>query len=638
VINLNQLEMGYAGKVLFSDVSLQFHPGNRYGLSGSNGSGKTTLLRVISGQERPTSGSLEIPSSLKIGVLEQDHFTYESEAIINVVLSGRVALWDALKEKDRLLAFGSDEELEHLASIEEEIERHGGYGAEGEAASILAGLGIPAFRLEQSLSVLSGGFKLRVLLARMLFSQPDIMLLDEPTNHLDLYSIQWLEDYLVRQDCMMILVSHDVRFLNAVCTHIADIDYGKIQIYPGNYHDALKQKQEIVELQEKTNRRLEKKKSDLEAFVDRFRAKATKARQAQSRVKMLEKLDVPVHMTSSRRNPAIHFEQCRQAGSTVLEVKGLSKSYGDNKVLSNVTFEVSRGEKIAILGPNGIGKSTLIKILCDSLSHDSGEVHWGYETHYQYFPQDSREILGEKDVTAYDWLQSQDPSAPISKIRGLLGCMLFSGDDALKKISILSGGECSRLVIGRLMLLEHNILLLDEPTNHLDIEGVEELINALDSYEGTVLFVSHNREMVSRVAQRILEITPDYIRQFPGGYDEFIATVGNDWLQVQKKKSQVSSDATESQLSREESKTLQRELKKMRRDIELLEEKLETLEAENENLGSLFSDVEQWMKLSPEVQKEKVLKKEELDTEIASVMEQWELLSFEAEETAARLS
>ncbi|MDX1383113.1 MAG: ABC-F family ATP-binding cassette domain-containing protein [Thermoanaerobaculia bacterium] len=531
VIAVSGLAKSYGQQTLFAGVSMQFNAGERYGLVGANGSGKSTFLRVLAGEEPPSEGTLSIPRKARLGVLRQDHFEYESVPIVHVVMMGNDEVWCAMEEKERILESADESfDADRYAEVEEVILNHDGYALEAKASEILEGLGIETARHHDPLSTLSGGFKLRVLLAQVLAAAPDVLLLDEPTNHLDILSIRWLEKFLVSFPGCALVVSHDHRFLDNVCTHIADVDYETILLYSGNYSDFERQKVAERERKEAEIARQEKQIADHQAFVDRFRAKASKARQAQSKLKLIDRIQIERLPRSSRRYPGFRFGQVRPSGKQVLEIEGIGKSFGDQQVLRDLSLTVGRGDRLAVLGPNGIGKSTLLKILIGRLEADTGSVEWGYETHPGYFAQDHREQLEDSKQSVEAWLWDVCPGEPIGFVRGQLGAVLFSGDEVEKKLSSLSGGEAARLVFARLAVEKPNVMLLDEPTNHLDLEAIDALVEGLSQYPGTLLFVSHDRWFVSRLANRILEITPDGVNDYRGTYDEYLAHCGDDHL------------------------------------------------------------------------------------------------------------
>ncbi len=531
MLELNNLTLEFGDRVLFSDVNFQLYPGNCYGLVGANGTGKSTLLKILTGQTKEYSGQVNWPKSAKIGYLRQDHFAFEDCRIIDTVIQGNVDLWKAKQLQDELTRKGEMDlaDAELYAEAEEVIIQNDGYSAESDAARLLDGLGIPADQHDLPLKTLSGGYKLRVLMAQLLFSKPEILLLDEPTNHLDIFSIKWLEEHLKSFSGLLIVVSHDRDFLNTVCTHVLDIDFGTIRSYTGNYDEFLAAKALTQDQTERAIANQEKERADMQRFIDKFKANASWASQAQSRVKKLEKMDVIEIQASSRRYPHFTFKPDVQSGRVPLMGEDVSKSFGDKQVLRNLSFEIERGDRVAIIGPNGVGKSTLLKLVMEQIKPDVGTVQWGHEAHPGYFPQDYHDLL-KGDMTCYDWLYGFDATAPVGQIRGLLGQMLFTGDDVKNKISSLSGGESSRLIFAKLMLEPNNILLLDEPTNHLDLEAIDMLTEALAAYTGTVVIVSHNRYFVSKIATRILEIKPDGYLDFKGTYPEYLEKQGVDHL------------------------------------------------------------------------------------------------------------
>ncbi len=538
MIAVSDLGKAYGPQTLFEGVSIQFNPGNRYGLVGANGSGKSTFLRILAGEEPPSAGTVAIPKRLRLGVLRQDHFRYEQVPILEVAMMGHAEVWRAITEKEELLArAGESFDADRYAELEELILRHDGYTLEARAGEVLEGLGIPTEVHRRPLATLSGGFKLRVLLAQVLAAGPDALLLDEPTNHLDIVSIRWLEKFLgASYRGLAVVISHDHRFLDNVCTHIADVDYDTITIYPGNYTAFEEAKTTERERRGKEIAQREKQIADHQAFVDRFRYKASKARQAQSRVRMIEKMAEGLEPLpqSSRRYPRFVFRQTRPSGKEVLAIKGLAKAYGDNKVLDGVALTLRRGDRMAILGPNGIGKSTLLKIAAGVVPADAGKVEWGYEARPGYFAQDHREQLGadsRQTVEANLW--ETCPGEPIGFVRAQLGAVLFSGDDVDKQLRSLSGGEAARLLFARLAVERPNVMLLDEPTNHLDLEAIEALVEGLRAYDGTLVFVSHDRWFVSRLATRILELTPAGINDYQGTYEEYLEACGDDHLDTE---------------------------------------------------------------------------------------------------------
>jgi len=533
MITISSLAKTFGAQVLFEGVSLQLSEGCRYGLVGANGSGKSTFLRILAGETDPSEGAASIPRRARVGLLRQDHFEYEEVPILDVVLMGNGELWEAIQAKEAILARATDHfDAERYAAAEDIVLHYDGYSVEARAAEILEGLGIPGEVHRRPLSTLSGGFKLRVLLAQTLAADPDVLLLDEPTNHLDILSIRWLEKFLQDLEGTAVVISHDHRFLDNVSTDILDVDYETITLYPGDYSSFQKAKREERERKETEIARREREIADKQAFVDRFRAKASKARQAQSRIKQIERIEIERLPQSSRRWPTFRFRQRRASGKIALSAHGISKAFGERQVLEDVSLEVKRGDRLAILGPNGIGKSTLLKILVGRLAPDAGEVEWGYEAYPGWFAQDHREQLGDGKQTAESWLWEACPGEGIGFVRGQLGLVLFSGDEAHKPVGKLSGGEAARLVFARLAVEKPNVLVLDEPTNHLDLEAIESLVEGLAAFDGTVILVSHDRWFVREVADRILEIEAHGIRDFHGGYDEYVAACGDDHLDV----------------------------------------------------------------------------------------------------------
>ena len=529
MIDLANLGKSYGARTLFQGVTHKLVAGARYGLVGANGCGKTTFLRILAGDETPSDGAVVIPKGLRLGVLRQDRFLDDSRSILDVAMSGdeRVAL--ALEEQQRLLA-EPEPDAARVAELEDRIAQFDGYTLEARASQVLEGLGIPVPRHRDALSTLSGGFKLRVLLARVLIGAPDLVLLDEPTNHLDILSIRWLEKFLSAYRGSVVVISHDRRFLDNVATHVLDVDYGTITAYAGNYSAFAREKAEVRARKEAEIARAEASIAEKRAWVERFGAKATKARQAQSRMKQLERIEVEELESSSRRAPRFKFVPERPSGKDVLVLDEVSKSYGEKRVLSGVSLTLRRGERLAIIGPNGLGKSTLLKIATGKLAADAGKVTWGYEARVGYFAQDHHELLLDAKATPLDVIWNTIPQAETSQVRGELGRMLFSGDEVKKRVGTLSGGEAARLVFCQIMVQKPNVLVLDEPTNHLDIEAIDALVAALSEFEGTVVLVSHDRAFVAALATRVLEVTERGFRDFPGSYEEYLADCGDDHL------------------------------------------------------------------------------------------------------------
>jgi ATPase subunit of ABC transporter with duplicated ATPase domains len=649
MIAVSDVAMDFGGRVLFEGVSFQLNAGQRYGLVGANGSGKTTLLNIMSGLTEPTKGSVSIPKRLRLGVLRQDQFLYEDREILSVALMGNQELYDAMAEKEAMLAKGeAGFDAERFGVLEEIVQMHDGYSAESRASTILEGLGLPTHVHRQPLSTLSGGFKLRVLLAQVLAGNPDILLLDEPTNHLDILSIRWLEKFMRAFAGPVVVISHDHRFLDNVATDILDVDYRTVTLYPGNYTRFITSKVEDRERREKDIEKREKEIEHHQKFVDRFKAKASKARQAQSKVKIIEKKMESLETLpgSSRRYPTFRFQERRPSGREVLKIEGVKKRFGEKEVLHGVNLEVRRGDRLAIMGPNGIGKSTLLKILMGELAPDAGEVTWGYETHRSYFAQDHRESLSGQDRTAESWLWDFCPGKDRGYVRGQMGLMLFSGDDGAKKLGALSGGEAARLVFSRLALEHGNVLLLDEPTNHLDLESIEALVEGLQRFEGTLILVSHDRWLVSQVATRIVEITPGRIRDYLGTYEEYVQACGDDHLDVESVVLKARSEKTAEKAKQREPKTAQpakaaatqspgARLRALERRREELTARVETAEARVSEIDALFCRAGYFESTAADEVAARQQERSKLAAEVSRLLEEWEGLEDEIEELSA---
>jgi ATPase subunit of ABC transporter with duplicated ATPase domains len=551
MIVLNGVTKRYGPKVLFENVGVQFDPGKRYGVTGANGAGKSTLLEMLAGDEDWDAGTIDIPPALRIGVLEQNHFAYDAQRILDTVMAGKPELWAAMVEKEKLLAGHVDDSVGvRLGELEGVIAEHDGYSAESEAAELLVGLGVPIDKHGDAMRSLSAGYKLRVLLAKALFGRPDVMLLDEPTNHLDLESIHWLIRFLVDEHKgTLLVVSHDRHFLNSVATHVADVDYRTIMIYTGNYAEFVSAKYETQQRAAAVAQGAKRKIGELQDFVQRFGSHASKSRQAQSRLKQIEKLEEVIETKGAKRSslvrPYVRFEMEKPSGRDVLRVQDVRKAFGQKIVLDGVSLNLNRGDRVAVIGRSGIGKSTLLKLLVGAyrqldtetrpytLTPDAGEVRWGHDASVGYFAQDHHEALGEtaKGTTPYDWLYRFDARRTKEEIRSILGRLLFSGEAALKPTEALSGGEAARLLLGKIVLGRHNVLVLDEPTNHLDIESIEGLLEGLLQFQGTTIFVSHDHHFVARLATRVVELRDraasdrragcDVI-DFGGTYEEYL--------------------------------------------------------------------------------------------------------------------
>jgi ATPase subunit of ABC transporter with duplicated ATPase domains len=509
---------------LFQDINLKLDGGKRYGLIGANGAGKTTFLKILSGQEEATEGEVQVQNGKKIGTLSQNQFAYEEFSIFDTVLLGNKRLYDAIKEKERLyMEEYTDEIGERLGELEMICcEEDPTYEYDIKITKILEDLGFPASQQQDLMSTITGGDKFKVLLAQVLYPKPDVLFLDEPTNNLDIETIGWLENQLQHHDGTMVVISHDRHFLNAVCTHILDVDFKQIREFTGNYDDWYIASTLIAKQQQTDVNKKQKEKEELEKFIARFSANASKAKQATSRQKQLDKLDVGAIAVSSRRDPSIIFKQKREVGKELLSVKNVSKSYEGEVVLNNVSFTVEKDDKIALIGPNGIGKTTLCEIMMENIKPDSGEIHWGATIQNGYFPQNATDII-KGDMTLYDWLRSFDRDADISEIRNCLGRMLFNGQEQEKKVNACSGGEKHRMMLSKIMLEQPNFMILDEPTNHLDLEAIIALGEGLLAYAGSCICVSHDRELLDAFANRIIEIQKDgSIVDFKGTYEEFL--------------------------------------------------------------------------------------------------------------------
>lgn len=533
MISCSGVTIRYGKKTLFENVNIKFKEGHRYGLIGANGAGKSTFLKILAGLEQPHQGSVSIDKDVKVGYLKQDHYEYENASIMNAVLMGHQELWKVAQEREYIYSLPemTEEQGIRVSELEEEYAHLGGYESESYAGELLEGLGIPTEIHNETLSVITGGFKLRVLLAQVLFQKPDVLLLDEPTNHLDIKTITWLENFLKANNGVIIVISHDRHFINSISTDIADLDYNQVKIYPGNYDDFMEASTLAREQLVSENKRKKEKIAELQEFVNRFSANASKAKQATARARLIEKINVDHIKPSSRVSPYIRFTVGSPLGKDVIDTNGLTKSYGGRVIFKDVNLSIGKGEKVAIIGTNGIGKTTLLKSLLKQIEIDSGTVNWGSTVKPSYLPQDHRDGIGEDAETLIDWLyRYAPPDTDTSVIRGLLGRMLFSGDMAKKSTKVLSGGEKVRILISRMIMLEDNILVLDEPTNHLDLESIEALNYALSIYEGTVIFVSHDREFVSSLATRILEIYDGQVLDFNGTYDEYLEKEGAEFF------------------------------------------------------------------------------------------------------------
>ena len=524
MISTANITMQFGAKPLFENISVKFGDGNRYGLIGANGCGKSTFMKILSGDLDPSGGNVSLSPNERLGNLRQDQFAFEEFTVIDTVIMGHKELWEIKKERDRIYSLPemSEDEGMSVADLEVQFAEMDGYTAESRAGELLLGLDIPVEQHFGLMSAVAPGWKLRVLLAQALFANPDIMLLDEPTNNLDINTIRWLEDVLNDRGCTMVIISHDRHFLNSVCTHIADMDYGELRVYPGNYDDYMVAASEVKARLLAGNAKKKTQIVELQAFVRRFSANASKAKQATSRAKQLEKIKLDEVKPSSRVNPFIRFDETKKLHRLAVELEDISKGYGAEPLFKKLNLMIGAGERVAVIGANGIGKSTLLKTLVGELAPDTGLVKWAENAEVGYFGQDHATDFAE-DMTLVEWMtQWRKESDDDQAIRATLGRLLFSQDEINKSIKVLSGGEKGRMLFGKLMLQKQNVLILDEPTNHLDMESIESLNTALEHYPGTLIFVSHDREFVSSLATHVIEIKADKIIDFNGNYEDYL--------------------------------------------------------------------------------------------------------------------
>lgn len=530
MISTSNVAISFGGRKLFDDVNVKFTPGNCYGLIGANGAGKSTFIKILSGELEPQGGSVNITPGERLSILKQDHYAYDEYTVLNTVLMGNGALYKIIEEKDAIYAKEdfSDEDGIRASELEAEFAEMNGWEAESEVGTLLGGLGLTAEFLDKKMSELTGAEKVKVLLAQALFGNPDILLLDEPTNHLDIASIQWLENFIMEFKNTVIVVSHDRHFLNKVCTHIADIDFGKITNYAGNYDFWRKSSELAIQLRSAENKKAEEKAKELKAFIQRFSANASKSKQATSRQKQLDKLQLNDLPVSSRKYPYVHFAPSREAGKDILRVEGISKTIDGVKLLDDVSFTINKGEKIVFLSDNDLSTTTLYQILMGEIEPDAGSYTWGVTTTQSYFPTDNSRFFeaGEHDLV--NWLRQFSEEKHESFLRGFLGKMLFSGEESLKRTNVLSGGEKVRCMLSKMMLSGANVLLLDGPTNHLDLESITAVNDGLIRFKGTVLFSSHDHEFIQTVADRIIDIRGgQVIEDKLTTYDEYLETILN---------------------------------------------------------------------------------------------------------------
>lgn len=525
MISTSNLSVQFGGRKLFDEVNIKFTEGNCYGIIGPNGAGKSTFLKVLTGELDSTSGEVIIEKNKRLSFLKQDHFAYEDEEVLNVVMMGHAKLYDIMMQKNALYAKTefTEEDGNLAAELEGEFAELDGWEAETNAEKFLIGLGIPSELHHKLMKELTEPEKVKVLLAQAIFGNPDILLLDEPTNGLDLHAVKWLEDFLMDlENTTVLVVSHDRHFLNKVCTHIADIDYGKIKMFVGNYDFWYESNQLMQELIRNQNKKMEQKKKELQDFIARFSANASKSKQATSRKKQLEKLQFEDMQVSNRKYPYIEFKPEREAGNNMLKVENLTKTVDGEKVLNNISFTINTGDKVVILSKNDIAKTTLFQILAGELEPDSGTVEWGVTTSQSYFPKDNSEFFEGVDLSLIDWLRQFSPDQHEEYVRGFLGRMLFSGEEARKKAKVLSGGEKVRCMLSKMMLSNANVLLLDNPTDHLDLESITSLNKSLERFNGTILFTTHDHEFIQTIANKIIEITPKGILEKEMEYDDYL--------------------------------------------------------------------------------------------------------------------
>ncbi len=526
MISTANITMQFGAKPLFENVSVKFGNGNRYGLIGANGCGKSTFMKILGSDLEPSAGQVMLEPNVRLGKLRQDQFAYEEFTVIDTVIMGHEELWRVKAERDRIYSLPemTEEDGMAVAELETEFAEMDGYTAESRAGELLLGLGIPLEQHFGPMSEVAPGWKLRVLLAQALFSDPEVLLLDEPTNHLDINTIRWLENILTARNSTMIIISHDRHFLNSVCTHMADLDYGELRLFPGNYDEYMIAATQSREQLLSDNAKKKAQIAELQTFVSRFSANASKAKQATSRAKQIDKIQLAEVKPSSRVSPFIRFEQTKKLHRQAVTVENVSKGFDGNTLFKNFSFQVEAGERVAIIGPNGIGKTTLLRTLVGELPVDSGEVKWTESAEIGYYAQDHASDF-EDDVSLFDWM-GQWTQGGEQLVRDTLGRMLFSNDEILKSVKVISGGEQGRMLFGKLILQKPNVLLMDEPTNHLDMESIEALNMALENYPGTLVFVSHDREFVSSLATRIIELSANGVVDFSGTYDDYLRSQG----------------------------------------------------------------------------------------------------------------
>jgi ATPase subunit of ABC transporter with duplicated ATPase domains len=526
LISTANITMQFGARPLFENVSVKFGNGNRYGLIGANGCGKSTFMKILGGDLEPSAGQVMLDHNQRLGKLRQNQYGYEDCTVLDTVIMGHEELWQVKAERDRIYSLTemSEEDGMAVADLEVQFAELDGYTAEARAGELLLGLDIPESQHNGLMSAIAPGWKLRVLLAQALFSDPDILLLDEPTNHLDINTIRWLENILVARNSTMIIISHDRHFLNSVCTHMADLDYGELRLFPGNYDEYMTAATQARERMLSDNAKKKKEIAELQQFVSRFSANASKAKQATSRARQIDKIQLEEVKPSSRVSPFIRFEQTKKLHRQAVTLHGFTKGFENEPLFDNLDLKVEAGERVAIIGPNGIGKTTLMQCLAGKMMPDGGEVKWTDSAQVGYYAQDHSDDFAN-DMTLADWMAQWTPDGE-QMVRGTLGRMLFSGDEIGKSVKVISGGEEGRMLFGKLILQKPNVLLMDEPTNHLDMESIEALNLALENYPGTLIFVSHDREFVSSLATRILDLSGEGVTDFSGSYDDYLRSQG----------------------------------------------------------------------------------------------------------------
>ena len=527
MITVNNVGLRYGERKLFEDVNLKFTPGNCYGVIGANGAGKSTFLKILAGELEPDTGEVLISGGLRMSILKQDHYQYDQCIVLDTVIMGNQRLYEIIKEKEELYSKAdfNDEDGMKVADLEQEFNEMNGWEAESEASTLLQGLGIEMKLHNKAMSELQGAEKVKVLLSQALFGNPGILILDEPTNHLDIQAVTWLEEFLIAFKGIVIVVTHDRHFVNNICTHMTDVDYGSIKLYVGNYDFWYESSQLALQMLRDQNKKKEEKVKQLQEFITRFSANASKSKQATSRKKILEKINLDDIQPSNRKYPYVGFKPEREVGNDILSVVDLSKTIDGEKVLDKVSFTVYKGDKIAFVGPNEIAYTTLLKILSGELEPDAGHYKWGVTITKAYFPKDSSHYFQDQELNLIDWLRQFSADKADLYVRGFLGKMLFSGEEALKPLKVLSGGERVRCMLAKIMLCHANVLLLDQPTNHLDLESITALNNGLRDFSSNVLFTSHDRQLVQTIANRIIEITPTSMLDVSLTYDEYLQKI-----------------------------------------------------------------------------------------------------------------